>query len=210
MAKKVNFPTVLTILRMILVVPFLVFLFLGSQANVCGSACPKNAETLLACPDICVNEQIPFYIIALIIFVIAAVTDKIDGDYARKHNQVTDLGKFLDPLADKMLVNTAFLMLTVIGAVPVWIFAIILWRDLAVNGIRMTLAQKGAALAASIWGKIKTTAQMIAIVVIMLNLIIQNEILGIIGLILLCVTVILTIISGCEIIVKGYKNLNRN
>ena len=174
MAKKLNFPTILTILRMILVVPFLIFLMVG------------------------------WYWPALVIFVVAAVTDKIDGDMARKRKQVTDLGKFLDPLADKMLVNSAFLALAVMGIVPVWAFALILWRDFAVDGIRMMIARNGETVAASMWGKLKTTTQMVALVALMLNLIIASGILATVGTVLLHLALGLTLYSGADYLIKGW------
>ena len=100
-------PTYLTILRMVLSVVFMIFAVL---------------------PDTWAK------IVALVIFIIAAITDKIDGIWARKSKKVTDLGAFLDPLADKMLVNLAFLVLTYLNVVPLWVFAIILVRDFAVDG----------------------------------------------------------------------------
>jgi len=191
MGKKINFPTSLTILRMILAVVFFVLMLCGLNTN--GT-----------------SGQTALYLSALICFLVAAVTDKIDGDYARKHNQVTDLGKFLDPLADKMLVDMAFLTLVVIGAVPAWVFAVILWRDLAVDGMRMLLAQERVVLAASMWGKVKTAVQMAALIVTMLNLIAQNSILELFSNTLLDIAVTLTVISGIEILVKGFKKLNKN
>lgn len=189
---------------MALTVVFFVLMLCG--ANICDWDTRRLGYDAMA-P--CQAERIAFFVIALLVFIIAAITDKIDGHLARKHDQVTDLGKFLDPLADKMLVNTAFLMLSMVGAVPVWVFIIILWRDLAVDGARMMMAQKGTTLAASLWGKIKTLAQMIVLPLIILNLIIQSDVLGMISNVLLYIVLILTIISGGEILIKGLKLLKK-
>ena len=142
---------------------------------------------------------------ALDLFVVAAITDFIDGRYARKHKMVTDLGAFLDPLADKMLVNLAFLVLCLEGVVPVWMLAVILVRDFAVDGMRMMLARKGETLAASIWGKSKTMVQMITITMILLNRVLFIDVIDTINLVLLYIVVVLTVVSGLEILIKGWK-----
>lgn len=144
---------------------------------------------------------------ALIIFVLAAITDKIDGVWARKGKQVTDLGAFLDPLADKMLVNLAFLALVSLNKVPVYIFAIILVRDFAVDGMRMMVARKGITVAASFLGKLKTTSQMIALIILLLNLIVNNEIVGIIGNVILYLALGLTVFSGIDYLYRGWKKI---
>ena len=198
--KILNFPTVLTIVRMILVVPFLICLLGGwyvCEQYINGSACPAGAT----------EAQMPLYVLALVIFIFAALTDKIDGDYARKHKQVTDLGKFLDPLADKMLINSAFLAFVVMGVMPFWMLVVILWRDFAVDGMRMMVAAKGEVVAASIWGKAKTMTQMVTLVLLLLNLILENVTLTVIGLVLMYVVVILTVFSGVDYLVKGMKKI---
>ena len=202
MSKKINFPTILTILRMILAFVFLVLMLCGM--NICNwDTRFSSAETMQPCN----SEEIAFFIAAITVFIAAAITDKIDGDYARKHNQVTELGKFLDPLADKMLVNTAFLLFVAMGVVPVWAFALILWRDFAVDGMRMMVAAKGEVVAASIWGKAKTMTQMVTLVLLLLNLILENVTLTVIGLVLMYVVVILTVFSGVDYLVKGLKKI---
>lgn len=177
---KINGPTWLTIARMVLAVVFLVFVFL---------------------PDTWAR------VVALVLFVLGAVTDKIDGKWARSQNMVTDLGAFLDPLADKMLVNLAFLALTVMNILPVWVFAVILVRDFAVDGMRMMLARKGITLAASFLGKLKTTFQMMALIILLLNMIINVEWLAVIGNITLYIAVALTVVSGINYIAKGWHKL---
>lgn len=171
-------PTLLTILRMILSVVFMVFVVIPSEWA---------------------------RIVALIVFIVAAITDKIDGIWARKYKLVTDLGAFLDPLADKMLVNLAFLMLVYLDVVPIWVFAIILVRDFAVDGMRMMIARNGVTVAASFYGKLKTTVQMIAIIILLTNLILGNDILSVIGNIALYIALALTVFSGLDYLVKGWS-----
>ena len=170
-------PTLLTILRMILSVVFMVFVVIPSEWA---------------------------RIVALIVFIVAAITDKIDGIWARKYKLVTDLGAFLDPLPDKMLVNLAFLMLVYLDVVPIWVFAIILVRDFAVDGMRMMIARNGVTVAASFYGKLKTTVQMIAIIILLTNLILGNDILSVIGNIALYIALALTVFSGLDYLVKGW------
>ncbi len=149
-------------------------------------------------------------ITALILFIIAALTDLIDGKWARKKKIVTDIGAFLDPLADKMLVNLAFLILTYLNIVPLWVFAVILVRDFAVDGMRMMVAKNGITIAASIFGKLKTTFQMIALIIFLFNLIVNLEIFFIIGNITLYISLTLTVFSGMDYLKNGYKKLLKN
>ena len=171
-------PTYLTILRMILSVVFMIFATL-----------PETWAKITA----------------LVIFIITSITDKIDGTWARKSKQVTNLGAFLDPLADKMLVNLAFLVLTYLGIVPLWVFAIILIRDFAVDGMRMMAALKNVTISASFYGKLKTTVQMTALITLLLNNIVNVEIIGILGNIALYLALILTVFSGIDYLYNGYK-----
>lgn len=110
------------------------------------------------------------YIIIDVIFVIASITDKLDGNIARSRNQVTNFGKFLDPIADKILVLAAMIMLVELGKLPSWIPIIILFREFAVSGYRLiAVTDGGKVIAASNWGKIKTVTQMIAVIAAFLN-----------------------------------------
>ena len=168
-------PTYLTILRMILSVVFMAFALL---------------------PDTWAR------IVALIVFIIAAITDKIDGIWARKSKHVTDLGAFLDPLADKMLVDLAFLVLVYIGVVPISVFAVILVRDLAVDGMRMMVARNGITVAASFYGKLKTTVQLTALIILLANLIFNNTIIGVLGDVALYLALVLTVFSGADYLIK--------
>lgn len=176
-------PTLLTILRMILSIIFVIFALL---------------------PDIWAK------VTALVIFIIAAITDLIDGKLARKYKKVTTLGTFLDPLADKMLVNLAFLVLVYLGVVPLWVFAIILVRDFAVDGMRMMAARSGVTISASIYGKWKTTFQMAALIIILFNLIVSHEAVTIFGNIVLYLALILTIFSGVDYLIKGSRYLSKS
>lgn len=146
-------------------------------------------------------------ITALVVFIIGAITDRIDGKWARATKQVTDLGAFLDPVADKMLVNLAFLALVYLNIVPVWVFAIIIVRDLAVDGMRMMMARDGVTISASFYGKLKTTVQLTALIILLLNLIANFEPFAIIGNIALYLALALTVFSGADYIIKGLKRL---
>lgn len=173
-----NGPTALTLLRIILAIAFTVFAML---------------------PDAWART------VALVLFAVAAITDKIDGIWARRTNQVTDLGAFLDPLADKMLTGLAFLVLVYQNIIPLWVFAIILVRDFAVDGMRMVAARNKVTIAASVLGKLKTTFQMTAIFIILLNLIFTNDIINILGNIMLYASLVFTVVSGIDYFIKGYN-----
>ena len=107
---------------------------------------------------------------ALIIFLVASITDAYDGYYARKYNEITAEGKFLDPLADKILVSSAFISFALLGIIDFWMVGIIIFRDLFVTGLRMAMEQKGRTLVTSIIAKLKTSAQMIIIIFILVIL----------------------------------------
>lgn len=108
-------------------------------------------------------------LIVLLFFVVASFTDFLDGYLARKHNLITSFGKFIDPIADKLLVNTMFIMFAATGIVSVVPVVIMIWRDTLVDGLRMNAAQKGTVVAAGFLGKLKTVTQMLAIITILLN-----------------------------------------
>ena len=149
-----NLPNKLTIFRIILV-PVMVII---SIINLLGGL----QGTFLEIP-------IAFWIMN-IIFIIASITDKLDGYIARKNNQVTTFGKFADPLADKILVLSALMILVEYGKVPSWIPIIVLTREFIVSGYRLIAVEKGGkVIAASVWGKLKTVTQMIAIIACFLD-----------------------------------------
>ena len=140
-----NLANKLTIFRIILVPLMVIIPFLGIKGEILS---------------------IPItYIIIDLIFIIASITDKLDGYIARSRNQVTTFGKFLDPLADKILVLTAMIMLVEINRLPAWITVIVLSREFIVSGYRLIAVEKGGkVIAASVWGKLKTVTQMIVII----------------------------------------------
>ena len=149
-------------------------------------------------------------LIMAFLFLIGAITDTIDGKIARKQKLITDLGKFLDPLADKILVLAALIILVAEGKVPAWVPVIILTREFAVSGYRLIASTKGGeVVAASIWGKIKTTTQMIAITLLFIDnysifsfvnsdIDLFSAILNGVGSIMLMISVIATLFSGCD------------
>ena len=104
-----------------------------------------------------------------ILFLVASISDFLDGYIARKYNQVTTFGKFIDPIADKALTSTMFILFAVEGIIPVAVVLVMIWRDILVDGLRMLAAEKGVVMSAGILGKAKTAVQMIAIIVILLN-----------------------------------------
>ena len=111
------------------------------------------------------------YLITFILFLVASFSDFLDGDIARKYNMVTNYGKFMDPIADKLLVNSLFIILMVSGPfrIPAWITVIMIARDLIVDAIRLLAAEQNKVLAASFWGKLKTVLQMVALSFVLLN-----------------------------------------
>jgi len=140
-----NLANKLTIFRMILVPIMVIFAYLPIGGDVYGIAIPM--------------------IIMDVIFIIASITDKLDGYIARSRNQVTTFGKFLDPLADKILVLTAMVILVEKAKLPAWIPVIVLAREFIVSGFRLVAVEKGGiVIAASVWGKLKTVTQMIALI----------------------------------------------
>lgn len=145
-----------------------------------------------------------WYIAALVIFAAASITDALDGKIARKHNLVTNFGKFLDPLADKVLVIAAlccFVEKGFMGSVPLIIIAS---REFMVSGLRLVTANEGVVVAAGIWGKLKTAFTMVAIVFVTFFAIIGiNDVLNVIMQILIWISTILTVISGA-VYLKGY------
>lgn len=143
-------------------------------------------------------------LIAAILFIAATITDNLDGRIARRDHLVTNFGKFADPLADKLLVMTAFIVLTGQGVVPSWVTAIIIWRELSVTGLRLLLVeQNGTVLAAKMPGKIKTTTQFIAIIFLLLHDVIFAIWNIPFGQIMLYICLFFTVYSGIDYFVKG-------
>lgn len=141
--------------------------------------------------------------VATIIFILASLTDKLDGYIARSRNQITNFGKFMDPLADKLLVTAALVSLVELQIVHAWVAIIIIAREFAVSGLRTIAASEGKVIAASYWGKIKTVIQIVAIITALLNLSYVSPILNTLTTISMAAAVIITIISGVDYFMKN-------
>ena len=141
-----NLPNKLTLLRVIMIPFFIVMLLMN------------DGETTM------------FRYIAAGIFIVASLTDWLDGAIARKYNLVTNFGKFMDPLADKLLVCSALICLVALEQFPVWMVIVIVSREFIISGFRLVAAEQGLVIAASYWGKFKTVTQMIAIILMILNI----------------------------------------
>lgn len=188
-------PNKLTIFRIILVPIMVIIPFL-----------PLEGELF--------NIPITWLLVELI-FIIASITDKLDGYLARSRNQVTTFGKFLDPIADKILVLSAMIMLVENSRLPAWIPIIVLFRELLVSGYRLVAVQKsGNVIAASIWGKLKTVTQMIGIIIALIdmnsfgtcifgNLSGWSLAINIMSTLILSISVIATIVSGIDYMKNG-------
>ncbi len=171
-----NLPNKLTVLRVILVPVFIVVMML----NPFGEASKW---------------------VSLGIFIIASLTDLLDGKIARKYNLVTNFGKFMDPLADKMLVCSALICLTSLGKLEAWIVILIVVRDFIISGFRLVASDNGVVIAASYWGKFKTTFQMIMICLIIAD--IDWQPLVILTIIIKYVAVFLTVYSLIDYLIKN-------
>lgn len=181
---KMNLPNKLTIFRMILIIPFVVIL-LGGEAGWFGA-----------------NRLIPDCI-ALIIFIVASLTDLIDGKIARKYNLVTNFGKFMDPLADKLLVSAALIALVDMGRIPAWVVIIIISREFIISGFRLIASDNNVVIAASYWGKFKTTFQMIMVCLMIVNLGALIPWVQILTDIIMWIALALTVISLLDYLVKN-------
>ena len=148
--------------------------------------------------------------VAALLFIVASTTDWIDGYYARKHNLVTNLGKFLDPMADKLLVTAAFILLVEMGLAPAWIVIIIISREFAVTGLRLVAAGEGIVLAAGQMGKLKTVFQIVAIALLLLHNFPFAYINLPVDMIALYIALILTVISGYDYFVKNWHVLKES
>ena len=171
-----NLPNKLTILRTILIPFFLIFIYTDFWGK--GNA-----------------------YIAVAIFIIASLTDLLDGKIARKYNLVTNFGKFMDPLADKLLVCSALIALVDLGKLAGWIVIVIIAREFIISGFRLVASDNG--IAASYWGKFKTTFQMIMIILLVLDL--PFKYMNIINMAVVYIALALTVISLIDYIAKNYK-----
>lgn len=157
------------------------------------------------------GAEIPVHhFIAAIIFIIAAATDWLDGYYARKYNLVTNMGKFLDPLADKLLITAAFISLVGLDMFPAWAAVVILSREFAVTGLRLVASGEGEVIAASVWGKWKTVSQIVAAAAILLHNIVFEMVSLPFDTFMIYVAVILTIFSGVDYFIKNKHVLNKS
>ena len=171
-----NLPNKLTIMRVILI-PFFVFFLLSPYFPAYGNY------------------------IAVAIFIVASLTDMLDGKIARKYNLVTNFGKFMDPLADKLLVCSAMICLIELDRLAAWIVIVIIAREFIISGFRLVASDNGVVIAASYWGKLKTTFQMLMVIVLILD--IQMPFFQILGTVLTYVALILTVVSLIDYIVKN-------
>ena len=174
-----NLPNKLTTLRVIMI-PFFVFFLLWQN-----------------------GENYTFRMIALALFIIASLTDLLDGKIARKYNLVTNFGKFMDPLADKLLVCSAMICFIELEKLPAWFVIIIIGREFIISGFRLIAADNGVVIAASYWGKFKTTFQMIAVALLIANF----PALSLAADITLWAALALTLISLADYIAKNYRIL---
>ena len=146
-------------------------------------------------------------IVATILFALASLTDMLDGQIARKYNLITNFGKLMDPLADKILTAAAMVCLVQLGDLAAWIVVIVLFREYAITGLRSVAAAENIVIAAGIWGKVKTVCQMFALMLLML----KPQIVALcgvdLGLLLMYVALILTVYSGVDYVVKLNKQI---
>ena len=175
-----NLPNKLTVARVCMVPLFMVALMLNTEVS---------------------------RVVATGIFALASFTDMLDGKIARKYNLITNVGKLMDPLADKILTAAAMVCLVELGDLAAWIVVIILFREYAITGLRSVAASENIVVAANIWGKVKTVCQMIALMLLML----KPQIVALcgvnLGLILMYVALLLTVYSGVDYVVKLNKQI---
>lgn len=174
-----NLPNKLTIVRVIMI-PFFVFFLLVDLSEYIGNYGKY---------------------VATAIFIVASVTDWFDGYLARKNNLVTNFGKFMDPLADKLLVCSAMICLVELGNLEAWIVIVIISREFIISGFRLIASDNGVVIAASYWGKLKTVMQMVMIVALILNF--ENEYMQWLTSAVTYIAVALTIISLVDYIIKN-------
>lgn len=181
-----NLPNKLTVFRVILIVPF-VLVMLGSHARWGWFMAVFGG----------IADYADY--IALGIFIIASLTDLLDGKIARRYNLVTNFGKFMDPLADKLLVCAAMICLIEMDRIPAWIVIIIISREFIISGFRLVAADNRVVIAASYWGKFKTTFQMVMVCLMIADI----EALAVLTQIVMWIAVVLTVVSLADYLVKN-------
>ncbi len=174
-----NLPNKLTIVRVILI-PFFLFFLIVDKFGVVGNY------------------------IALVIFALASLTDMLDGHIARKYNLITNFGKFMDPIADKLLVSAALIAFVQLKSLPAWIVIVLISREFIISGFRLVASDNGLVLAASWWGKFKTIFQMLMCLFLIINL--DNPVINVIEIILIYLSLILSIVSLFDYLIKN-KNV---
>ena len=177
-----NLPNKLTILRVIMIPFFVAALLYDGGAN-------QNMRYVAAA-----------------LFIIASLTDMLDGKIARKYNLVTNFGKFMDPLADKLLVCSALICMIELRELPAWMVIIIISREFIISGFRLVASDNGIVIAASYWGKFKTVSQMAMIIVLIMNL---GGVFDLIGTALIWISLILTVVSLIDYIAKNVQVLTK-
>jgi CDP-diacylglycerol---glycerol-3-phosphate 3-phosphatidyltransferase len=190
-----NLPNKITVSRILLIPLFLIVMlvpFDWGEFRLLGADLPVT------------------HFVGALIFIVASTTDWIDGHYARKYNLVTNMGKFLDPLADKLLVSAALIVLVELGFAPSWIVIVIISREFAVTGLRLLLAGEGEVVAANMLGKIKTWTQIVAISALLLHNIIFALIPFRFDLLALYVALFFTIWSGWDYFAKNSQVLKNS
>ncbi len=186
---KMNLPNKLTIFRIVLIVPF-ILLLLGE-----GSGWKWFSAIFGG-----IMEYVDY--IALGVFIVASLTDLIDGKIARKYNLVTNFGKFMDPLADKLLVSAALIALVEMDRIPAWIVIVIISREFIISGFRLGAADNGVVIAASYWGKFKTVFQMVMVCLLIADI----PKLRLVTEIVMWVALALTVVSLVDYLIKN-KNV---
>lgn len=184
--KKMNLPNKLTIFRIILIVPFILML-LGEGSEWGWFKAVFGG----------VMEYVDY--IALAIFIVASLTDLIDGRIARKYNLVTNFGKFMDPLADKLLVSAALVALVALGRISAWVVIIIISREFIISGFRLVAADNRVVIAASYWGKFKTVFQMVMVCLMIANI----PQLQLVTDIVMWIALVLTVVSLIDYLIKN-------
>ena len=181
-----NLPNKLTVFRMVLIFPFVILLLGGHEGWGWFTALFSG-----------ISGYTDY--IALAIFVIASLTDLLDGKIARKYNLITNFGKFMDPLADKLLVCSAMICLTAMGRIPAWIVIIIIAREFVISGFRLIASDNGRVIAASWWGKFKTTFQMVMVILMIANI----QALRFATDLVMWISLILTVVSLLDYLIKN-------